>query len=121
MHPIGLIVLLTTLYFVVWGSRRAALIGMVAGILYLTEAQAFNVGINFFALRILGIALFIRVVTRHEFSFSRLNKIDRAVVMLYGYVTIVYLLRSQGQDLSVIAGAFDALFCYFGFRGLIKA
>src|ERR1041385_6786232 len=120
MHPIGIAILLPALYFVLFGSRRAALTAMVVGILYLTEGQAINIGINLFAIRILGIALFIRVIFRGEFSFSKLSRIDRAMLIVYSYIIVVYFLRSSDEDLSPSATSLDACFCYFGFRGLIK-
>src|SRR5436853_6986319 len=120
MHPIGVILLLICLYYVGFGSRRAALLSMVAAVLYLTQGQTLDVGINFFAIRILGIALFARVLFRREFSFSKLHRIDRVFLGLYAYTALVFLVRSRGGDLSMLAGAFDACFWYFGFRGLIK-
>jgi hypothetical protein len=120
MNIVGFILLSALVYFVSAGNRRTALLAMVAGVLYLTEGQTIDVGINFFAVRILGIALFARVMLRHEFSFRWLNKIDRAFLTLYCYTAVIFLLRSKGADLSLVAGCIDACFCYFGFRGLIR-
>jgi hypothetical protein len=120
MHPIGIAILATLLYFVSFGARRHAAAAMVAGVLYLTQGQSIDVAINFYAIRILGIAMFARVLLRHEFSFRKLGEIDRVFVTLYAYTATVFLVRSRGNDLATVAGAFDACFCYFGFRGLIK-
>jgi hypothetical protein len=120
MHPIGFLLLVVLLYFVGFGRRRSATLAMVIGTLYLTQGQAFDVGINLFAVRILGIALFARVLARHEFSFSKLHRVDRIFLILYAYTAVIFLIRSRGGDLSTVAGSLDAFFCYFGFRGLIK-
>jgi hypothetical protein len=120
MNPVGFLILLVLLYYVGFGARRPAALAMLGGVLYLTQGQAFDVGINLFAMRILGIALFARALTRHEFSFSKLHRIDRLFLILYAYTAAIFLIRSRASDLSTVAGAFDAVFCYFGFRGLIK-
>lgn len=120
MHPIGVILLLVMLYFVAFSARRSALIAMVAGVLYLTQGQSIDVfGLNLFAVRVLGLVLFVRVLARREFLFSDLNRIDHAVLMLYAYTTVVFLLRSSDGHAAAIALALDACFCYFGFRGLV--
>src|SRR3954471_6098587 len=111
MHPIGILLLAVLTWIVVSGTRRRASLAMLGGVLYLTQGQTIDVGINFFAIRILGIALFARVMLRHEFAFSRLHKIARAVLILYCYTAVIYLLRSRGNDLSPVAGALDACFC----------
>ncbi len=121
MNPIGLLILVFLVYVISTGTRRSALVAAMAGVLYLTQGQGFDfLGIHFFAIRLLGIVLFARVIARHEFSFSKLNRIDHALLLLYGYTAVVYLLRSKLDDLSIVAGAFDAVFCYFAFRGLVR-
>lgn len=121
MHPIGVILLAILLYFVLFGTRRGALIAAVAGVLYLTQGQGYEIlDVNLYAGRILGTALFARVMLRREFSFSSVTRIDHALLILYGYATVVFLLRSESGQAGNIAQALDALFYYFGFRGLIK-
>jgi hypothetical protein len=92
----------------------------VAGVLFLTQVQAINVvGFNLFAVRILELAAFIRVAARREFSFGRFNKIDSALLFVYGFTTIVFCLRSSDGQANMIGTAVDAFLCYFAFRGLI--
>jgi len=59
------------------------------------------------------------VMARREFAFSNLNKLDRLFLLVYAYVTIVFLLRSNEGLAYQIGLAVDASFCYFIFRGLI--
>ena len=100
--------------------RRWAVLGMMAGVLFLTQAQQINVaGFNLFAIRFLELAGFIRVMARGEFSFSRLNGIDRALLLFYGYTTVIFLLRSTAGVANQIGDAVDAFLCYFTFRGLV--
>jgi hypothetical protein len=122
MNPICAVFGAILLVFVALGTRRQALIATVAGVLYLTQGQAIDLaGLNLYAVRILAMALFLRVIARKEFSFSNLNTIDHALLMVYAYTTVVFLLRSDTGKVGIIAQSLDAIFCYFGFRGLIKS
>jgi len=120
MNPIGATILVILICVVLAAPRRWALMGMMAGVLYITQGQQIQVlGLNLFAIRFLELAGFLRVMGRHEFSFSTLNKVDRALIWLYTYATIIYLLRSSEGQTFVIGAAVDAFLCYFTFRGLI--
>ena len=121
MSPLGAIILVVLILVVFSQSRRWALLGMLAGVLYLTQGQGLQLaGFNVFALRILEMVGFARVMMRHEFSFSNLTKVDRAFLMLYGFSTVVFLLRSSEGFAFQIGVAVDAFLCYFTFRGLVS-
>jgi hypothetical protein len=93
---------------------------MIAGVLYLTQGQKIEVlGLNLFANRFLEMAGFVRVMIRREFSFRSLNRIDYALMMLYSYTTVIFLLRSSEDQAYQIGLAVDAILGYFAFRGLI--
>ncbi len=120
MNSIGALIVVLLIVTVLCGSRRVALMGMIAGVMYLTQGQQMNVlGFNLFALRFLELAGFFRVMVRREFSFVTLNKVDRALIWLYVYATIVFLLRSTQDQAYVIGLAVDALLSYFIVRGLL--
>src|ERR1043166_7510163 len=96
MNLIGISILLPVLFVVTCAPRRWAVIGYMAGVMFLTQGQAVNVfGLNLFAIRFIELAGFIRVVARGEVSSYRLNAIDRALLILYIYATIVFVLRSS--------------------------
>lgn len=121
MSPIGLSILFVVVLVVVVAPRRWALFGIMAAVLYLTQGQQWEVaGFNLYAMRFVELAGFSRVVARREFSFANLNRIDRALLILYGYVTIVFLLRSNGGQAYEIGVAVDAFLSYFTFRGLMR-
>jgi hypothetical protein len=120
MNVVGASILMTLMAIVLFASRRWALLGIMAGVLYLTEGVQIEVfGVNLFSVRFLEVAGFIRVMLRREFSFSNLNEIDRALLLLYVYSTVVFLLRSTENQANRIGVALDAILCYFAFRGLI--
>jgi hypothetical protein len=121
MNPIGAVILLGLLYFVCFGKARPAVLAMVAGVLYLTEGQMIEVGVHLYAVRILGMALFARVLIRHEWSFSRVNSIDKALLLLYCYTSVIFVVRSSTGQAANIAETIDAFCCYFGFRALITS
>ena len=83
-----------------------------------------------YPMRCLELVGFIRVVVRKELSVSRLTEIDKALLALYVYTAIVFLLRTElggGTSESIeqittkakIGSIVDAVLCYFTFRGLI--
>ena len=120
MNAVGVSILVFLILVVLFAPRRWALLGMVAGVLYLTQLQQVTVvGYNLFAIRFLELAGFLRVMARREFSFASLNSIDKAFLALYLYATIVFLLRSKDGQAYQIGMAVDAFLCYFAFRGLI--
>ncbi len=93
---------------------------MMAAVLFLPISQQLNIlGFNLYAIRFLELAGFIRVLGRHEFSFRNLNGIDRALLWLYGFTTMVFLFRSADGQAYQVGTALDAFLTYFTFRGLI--
>jgi hypothetical protein len=121
MNLVGTLILVALIVLVMGASRRVALLGMMAGVLFLTEYQSvLLLGLNLYAIRFLELAGFIRVVTRREFSFVSLNNVDKALVWLYGFASVVLLIRSSMGVASAIGGAVDAFLCYFTFRGLVR-
>ena len=52
-------------------------------------------------------------------QFFNLNAIDRAVLLLYVYATVVFLLRSKDGQAYQVGGAVDAFLVYFSCRALI--
>ncbi len=122
MNSIGATILTTLIGMVLLLPRRWALVGMMLGVLYLTHAQVLNVfGFNLFAIRILELAGFVRVMVRKEFLFSKLSGIDRTLISLYVYTTLVFLFRSTEGIAFVIGMMVDAILSYFIFRALIKS
>ena len=106
---------------VIFLPRRWALIGLVAGVLYLTLGQEVIVlGLHVFAIRFLTLAGFVRVMARRELSFSRMNRIDHELQLFFlVYTLIVFLFRSNEGQVFEIGRAVDAFLCYFTFRGLV--
>src|SRR5664279_1805832 len=121
MNAAGASILVVLILVVFFAPRRWALVGIMAGVLYLTLNQHVDfMGFNLFAVRFLELAAFIRVMARREFSFSKLNGIDKALLLLFAYTTIVFLLRSKEGQAYQIGRAIDAYLCYFTFRGLVS-
>jgi len=120
MNLIGASSLGILILVVLLGSRRWAILALMAGVLYIPQAQTIEVmNFNLFSVRFLELAGFIRVMSRREFSLSKLNKIDWALLLLYAFTTVVFSLRSSEGQAFVIGTAVDAILCYFMFRGLV--
>jgi hypothetical protein len=120
MNAIGASILAMVVLVVLFGPRRWALLAMMVGVVYVPQSQQVDVlTINMFSVRFLELAGFIRVMSRREFSFSKLNRIDRALLLLYAFTAVVFSLRSSEGQVFVIGTAVDAWLCYFTFRGLV--
>jgi hypothetical protein len=120
LSPTGALILGISLAITVAAPRKWALWGTMLGIIFVTQAQNVQIGgFNLYGLRILELAGFIRVMARREFSFSQINKMDKVVILLYVYSTVIYLIRSKEGQANQIGMALDAMLCYFMFRGLI--
>ena len=121
MNALGGSVLVLVMLIVLLGSARWALIGIMAGMLYLPIGPSIPIfGINLFAMRFVEIAVFVRIISRREFSSFVWNGIDRVFLLLYAYTTLVFLARSSEGQANVIGMAVDAYICYFAFRALIN-
>ncbi|HWF19899.1 MAG TPA: hypothetical protein VG754_11555 [Verrucomicrobiae bacterium] len=121
MNAAGATICSILVLVVLIAPRRWALLGMIAGALFLTERQQVSVGgINFYSIRFLELAGFVRVMSRAEFSFRSCNRIDRALIFLYVYTAVVFCLRSAEGQAYIIGNSVDAFLCYFTFRGLVR-
>jgi hypothetical protein len=122
MNLIGASILLAILVVIATGTRRVALLGVMAGVLYLTQSQGLEIaGFNIFATRFVEVTAFARVVARREFVFRNLTPIDRGIVWLYVFTTVVFLIRSSVDFAYQIGVSVDALLLYFALRGLINS
>jgi hypothetical protein len=122
MNALGASILLVIIVVVIAAPRRWAVLAFMAGVLYLTEFQQVSVfGFNLFAIRFIEAAAFMRVVGRREFVFKNLTVLDKALLLLIAYTTIVFVLRSADGQANIIGEAVDAVLCYFSFRGLIRS
>jgi hypothetical protein len=121
MNTLGASILIFLTLVVVCGSPRWALTAAAAGILYLTQSQQVSVaGFNLYALRIIELAAFVRVIVRRELYQLRLNEIDRIFIVFNCYTTGVFLLRSHEDYAFEIGRAVDAFLSYFAFRALLR-
>ncbi len=121
MNFTGFAITVLSVLLVASKSRQRALFGVMIGVLYLSQAEKFSIGgINFFAFRIIELAVFFRVMCRKEFSLSNLAKIDKAFIGFLVFTTVVYLLRTRVEIAYRLGVAVDAFLCYFAFRGLIN-
>ncbi len=121
MNALGAAITTILAVIVLFGSKRAAVLALLAGVLYLTQGQALDVaGFNLYAFRLLEIAALARLVARGERPANP-SPIDKLVVALYGYTVLVYLVRSdEGGHAYQIGTAVDAFLCYFSFRVLVS-
>jgi hypothetical protein len=122
MSALGAFILLSVLVIVITGTRRMALLGVVIGVLFLTQGMSVNIGgTNLFAFRFVELAAFLRVLVRKEYQSRPMHAIDRTVLKLYIFTAVVFLLRSSEDHAYQLGRSVDALLCYFSVRGLLKS
>ena len=121
MNSIGATILVGLGAVILLAPRKWALLALMAGVLYLTEQQAIEVlEINLTALRFLEVAGLARVFWRSESPIEGLNRLDRAVLLAYGYATAVFLVRSDTGYAQMLGWMVDSTFCYFIFRAWLQ-
>jgi hypothetical protein len=121
MNPIGALIIFATVAIVLFsGSRRLALLAIVAGSIYVTQGQGFLIGgFNVFSVRIFEIAGIFRVVTRKELPLRRLTRVDKAILALYIFTAVVYCLRASEHFANEIGVSLDGILAYFICRSLL--
>jgi hypothetical protein len=119
MNPVSALILIVLCAMVFVSTPRGALLALLAGVLYLSQSQAINIGLNLFPTRVLELALLARVTIRREWPFIRLTALDKAFIALYVYTTVVFLLRSREDQVVQVGAAVDAFLVYFSCRALL--
>jgi hypothetical protein len=122
MNPLAALTLLSLCILIFSASRRWAFLGLMAGVLYLSQYAGITVaGLNLFPTRVLELVLLARITTRREWSLFTLNAVDRAFIWLYVYTTVVFLVRSKVGQTFQVGAAVDAFLVYFSCRSLIDS
>jgi len=120
MNALGAAILVVVASVVLLAPRRWALLGMVAGVMYLTQAQRLDVGeFNIYAARFVELAGFARVVMRKELALKQLNRLDWMLIALHLFTVTVFVLRSNEPKTYEVGVAVDALLSYLSFRALV--
>jgi hypothetical protein len=122
MNAVSASILIVLLLVACFGSRRWALLAIMAGVFFLSQGHAVEAaGLRLFPIRFVVAFAFIRVVARRELAWSRLNRIDGTLLLLYNYSALVWILRSSELEAQQFASAVDPTLCYLAFRGLIRS
>ena len=119
MTPLGGPLLLLALACIWFLPRRGAALALVSGALYLPIGLHFDVGFNLFAMRLLEVVAFLRVLVRRELLLSRITGIDSSLLLFTIYTTVVFLIRSPDSHAFEIGRTLDTCFGYFAFRALL--
>lgn len=99
--------------------RRFALLGIMAGVCYLTQMQQLNLGgFNFTGIRFILLAGLLRVFARGEYKDLKINRIDSVVLSYPIAVTVAYTVRLGTTEALVyqLGCSYDILLSYFVFR-----
>jgi hypothetical protein len=120
MNVVSGALLLALMLVVALAPRRWALLAMLSGLFFLTQGHSVEVfGLSLYPTRFLEVAAFARVLLRQELAWSRLNKIDWTLLLLYNYTALVWIVRSSDVTAQQFAYALDATLWYLALRGLV--
>ena len=131
MTPTTVVFTLIFCSTVLLAPRRWAILAVIAALVYLPQSGGVDAfGLRMFPARFLELAGFIRVISKHEFQWRQLNRLDWVIITAYAYVTIIFALRSavgsgaltstMATPLSKFGEFVDMLFMYLTFRGFIR-
>jgi len=102
-------------------SRQVAALAVLGATLFITEGQSVNLGLNFFALRFVEIAVFARVLSKRELSKITFTKIDRWLMIFFITLLVLNSIQLGSVDLYQLGTVVDCWLVYFGFRALISS
>jgi hypothetical protein len=120
MNAVSGTILVTLLLVVCFAPRRWALLAMMAGVFFLTQGHSVSVaGLNIYPIRFLAAVAFGRVLARRELAWSRLNKIDWTLLLLYNYAALIWILRSPDVTPQQFAAGVDPTLGYLALRALV--
>ena len=121
MNAVSGSILLALLLVVCFAPRRWAVLAMAAGVFFLTQGHSLSIaGLSLYPIRILEAAAFGRVLLRRELVLGQLNRIDFALVLLYNYAAVIWILRSTDIAAEQFASALEPTICYLALRSLIN-
>lgn len=128
MTAVGLTILIMLILVILFMPREWAAVGVIAGVLYLTGGQqVFIGGFNFFSLRFIEIAGFVRIVSKREFSLKKINKIDKYFIAFQSIYLIMFIIRSNVDPSLIETWSYrvgfycDGVMSYFILRGLLQS
>lgn len=123
MNIVGIVFTLAAVVVVLCMSRRAAVLGIIAAVCYITQSQQVDiVGFHFTSARVVLMAGLFRIFIRNEVHQIRLNSIDKC---LAAYVVLSTLIATVGAGGAIevlvyqLGFAYNVLVSYFVFRGLV--
>src|SRR6266404_2213852 len=119
MNPLGALLTFSFAAVILTGSRINAVLGLLAGVCYLTQGQSIEVaGFNLTAIRILLLVAALRVSIRREFSPLRLNRIDKVFLAYALTITVIGTLRN---GLAAVAYEFGFLYNVILSYGIVRS
>jgi hypothetical protein len=122
MNPLGVCILLACCVAVFALSRRKVLWAVFAASCFISEGQRLNLlAINFDALRVIVLCVWVRLFVRGEVRRFRFSTLDKFVIVWHVGEVLSHLVKLGTNDVSAALGwAGDGLAFYFGFRILIR-
>jgi hypothetical protein len=122
MNAVSGSILVVLLLVVGLAPRRWALLGLMAGVFFLTQGHSVEIfGLSIWPIRFLEAIAFARVLLRDELLWSNFNRIDWTLLLLYNFSGLVWILRSSNVTPHLFASALDPTVCYLALRALIRS
>jgi hypothetical protein len=102
-------------------SRYLAGAAIIAGVCYLPQTEALNLGFHFYSIRLVLLAGIARVLVRKENASFRFGRLDRALLTYSLVLVVVASLRAPSEFTYRLGGLYDVTLGYYVFRCLIRS
>jgi hypothetical protein len=120
MSPLAMGITLLLALIVLFRSRHAAMVAIIAAVAFLPQSEALSLGFHFYVIRLVLLAGLIRVFIRGENAGFRPGPIDRGLLFYALTILVVASLRVPGEFTFRLGNFYDVSLGYFVFRCLLK-
>jgi hypothetical protein len=121
MSPLAMAVIgALVVALLIFRSRYAAGALIIAGICYLPQTEALNLGFHFYSIRLVLLAGIVRVLIRGENRDFRFGKLDKALLLYSLTLVVMSSLRAPSEFTYRLGGLYDVTLGYYVFRSLIR-
>lgn len=123
INNLGIVFIFIMVVLILYSPRETAIVPIIITACYMTLGQMIVVAsLNFTLLRIIILFAWIRIILRREYSYLKLNTIDKLLLVWIIVRTISYtiLFQTVGALVNRLGHAYYAIGLYFYFRCIVR-
>ena len=121
MSQLNYFVLILSCFFILTLPRKWTVAAIVIGLLYTGDNTHLEfAGYNLFPSRIIIYVTILRAIIRGEFRGLEFCSVDKILIALVSYTSVIYALRTPGVNANSVANIIDILGSYLSFKAFVK-